>query len=76
MKFRQQFAIGQNSNVTCESFGTFAEASLANWSAKESAGYFLPEIFVFSATNTDSSLQLARTAMSPAKHSEHSRKHR
>ena len=41
---------------------------------RKGAGNFLPEIFVFSAINTDSDLQLARTAMSPAMHSEHSRK--
>ena len=43
---------------------------------RKGAGNFLPEIFVFSAINTDSDLQLARTEMSPATHSEHSRKHR
>ena len=26
-KFRQQLAIGQSTDVTCESFGTFAESS-------------------------------------------------
>jgi len=27
MKFRQQLTIGQNTDLTCEAFGTFAEAS-------------------------------------------------
>jgi hypothetical protein len=40
---------------------------------KKGAGMFLPVIPVFSAENTHSDLQLAKTAMSPA---EHSRKHR
>ena len=58
----------------CESFGTFGEAPLGP--QKKGAGNFLPEIFVLSATNTDSDLQLARTPMSPVRHSEHSRKQR
>jgi len=34
-KHRERLAIGQNSNVTCDAFGTFAEVSSADWSAKE-----------------------------------------
>jgi len=36
----------------------------------------LPKTLDSSAANTDSDLQLAKTEMSPAKYSEHSRKHR
>ena len=43
---------------------------------KKGAEIFLPEIFVQRASNDVSALQLARTEMSPAQHSEHSRKHR
>jgi hypothetical protein len=69
-KFLKRLAIGQDSNVTC---GVFVEASSADGPRKKGAGMFLPVIPVFSAENTHSDLQLAKTAMSPA---EHSRKHR
>jgi len=54
------------------------EASSADWATgpqKNGAGN-VPVISVSDAINTDSSLQLARTEMSPANHLEHSRKHR
>jgi len=54
-------------------FGTFVEASSADWSQKKGAGMFLPVIPVSLAQNLSSDLQLAKTAMSPA---EHSWKHR
>ena len=54
------------------------EASSADWAngpQKNGAGN-VPVISVSDAINTDSSSQLAITEMSPANHSEHSRKHR
>ena len=44
-KLLQPLAVGQNTDVTCETFGTFAEASLADWSAKEGCGRLLTRNF-------------------------------
>jgi len=45
MKFLKLLAIGQDRNVTCESFGTFVETSLADWSAKEGCRKLLTQNF-------------------------------
>ena len=70
IKLLKLLAIGQNSNVTCETFGTFAEASLADWSAKESCekltsdslapGYLKYRQRLAIGQNTDVTLRIIR----------------